>query len=136
MAKKGNKGEEEGKKNKFKSNVLPGKNIVAYARANNVRISPRKVRLVLDLIRGKDINLALRFLVNSNTKAARIVRRVLQDAAANARDFGYTDMDALWVIGAFAGEGRCFKRVKPRARGRADVIKKRSSNITLVLGEA
>lgn len=106
------------------------------ASANGIRISPRKVRLVVDLIRGKNVQLALGILDNTNKKACPIVKTLLKSAIANAeqRHDGDLDVDALKVKTAFVDAGRTLKRFRPRAMGRATPIRKRSSRITLVVG--
>ena len=107
----------------------------ATARAKYVRISPRKARAVIDLIRGKELREAeaiLKFTVHKGTKP---IGKVLQSAAANAEHNFDMDRDLLYVKAAFVDGGPVLKRVMPRAQGRADVIKKRSSHITIVMGE-
>ncbi len=106
------------------------------ASANNVRMSPRKVRLVVDLIRGKNVQLALGILDNTNKKACPIVKTLLKSAIANAeqRHEGELDVDALTIKTAYVNSGRTLKRFRPRAMGRATPIRKRSSKITLVVG--
>ncbi len=106
------------------------------ASANNVRISPRKVRLVVDLIRGKNVQKALGILDNTNKKACPVVKTLLKSAIANAeqRSEGAVDVDALQVKTAFVNSGRTQKRFRPRAMGRATPVRKRSSQITLVVG--
>ncbi|MCZ6474528.1 MAG: 50S ribosomal protein L22 [SAR324 cluster bacterium] len=106
------------------------------ASANNVRISPRKVRLVVDLIRGKNVQSALGILDNTNKKACPVVKTLLKSAIANAeqRSDGAVDVDGLQIKTAFVNAGRTQKRFRPRAMGRATPIRKRSSKITLVVG--
>ncbi len=107
----------------------------ARAKAKMIRISPRKVRLVIDLIRGKDAAEAddiLRFL---DRGAAQPVRKLLKSAVANATNNHNMLEDALVVKEAFVDVGPTLKRVLPRARGRADVIHKRTSHITVVVEE-
>lgn len=107
----------------------------ARAKAKMIRISPRKVRLVIDLIRGKDTAEAddiLRFL---DRGAAQPVRKLLKSAVANATNNHNMLEDALVVKEAFVDVGPTLKRVLPRARGRADVIHKRTSHITVVVEE-
>ncbi len=107
----------------------------AKATARYVRMSPRKVRLVVDLIRGKKAEEADRILRYLNKRAAHPVRKVLKSAIANAVNNHDLLEDALYVKEAYVNEGPAFKRVLPRARGRADIIKKRTSHITIVLEE-
>ncbi len=106
------------------------------ASANNVRISPRKVRLVVDLIRGQNVVKALGILENTNKKASPVVRTLLKSAIANAefQHEGELDVDSLNVKTAFVNAGRTLKRFRPRAMGRATPIRKRSSRITLIVG--
>ena len=106
------------------------------ASANGVRISPRKVRLVVDMIRGKNVQLALGLLDNVNKKACPVVKTLLKSAIANAEQLGGgdVDVDGLTVKIAFVNSGRTLKRFRPRAMGRATPIRKRSSKITLVVG--
>ena len=106
------------------------------ASANNVRISPRKVRLVVDMIRGKKVQLALGLLDNVHKKACPVVKTLLKSAIANAEQQGgnEVDVDGLTVKTAFVNSGRTLKRFRPRAMGRATPIRKRSSKITLVVG--
>ena len=106
----------------------------ARAVSRYIRISPRKVRLVLDVIRRKPISQAFSILENLNKKGSRIVVKVLKSAIANAKN---KDMDEtrLFVRGAFANGGPMLKRYLPRAMGRADTILKRTSHITLIVEE-
>ncbi|MEE8396872.1 MAG: 50S ribosomal protein L22 [bacterium] len=106
------------------------------ASANGIRISPRKVRLVVDLIRGKNVVKALGILETLNKKASLPVRTLLKSAIANAeqRHEGDLDVDTLSIKTAFVDAGRTQKRFRPRAMGRAAPIRKRSSRITLVVG--
>ena len=107
---------------------------VASATLRHVRISPRKVRLVLDMIKGKQIEPALQILQYNPTKAARLTHKLLQSAVANAREKGSVDVDDLWVTGGFVGMGRTMKRFLPRAQGRATPLRKRSAHVTVQLG--
>lgn len=107
----------------------------ARAIARYIRISPRKVRLVVDLIRGKSLEEARAILRYLNKRAALPVAKVLESAAANAVNNHDMLEDRLFVKAAYVDEGPALKRVLPRARGRADIIKKRTSHITIVLGE-
>jgi len=107
----------------------------AKAIARHVRISPRKARAVIDLIRGKDLREAetiLKFTVHKGTES---IGKVLQSAAANAEHNFEMNRDALFVKEAYVDGGPVMKRVMPRAMGRADIIKKRTSHITIVVGE-
>ena len=107
----------------------------AKAIARYVRSSPRKVRLVVDLIRGKSLEEARNILRYTNKRGAYFVAKVLESAAANAVNNHDMLEDRLYVKAAYVDEGPALKRVLPRARGRADIIKKRTSHITVILGE-
>ncbi len=117
---------------KFKSNV--GSEALASATLRHVRISPQKVRLILGLIEGKEVDRALDILQFAPKKGAQIVSKLLKSAISNAREKGSVDLDELLVSGCWADPGRTMKRFMPRARGMATPILKRSSHITLVLG--
>ena len=103
--------------------------------ARNIRVTPRKVRLVVDVIRGKRVGDALSILKFMPQHASRVVEKLLRSAVANAEQKSIPDVDRLKVKTAFVDQGPTMKRVMPRAMGRANIIKKRSSHITLVLGE-
>ena len=107
----------------------------AKAIARYVRISPRKVRLVVDLIQGKSLEEARNILRYTNKRGAYFVAKVLESAAANAVNNHDMLEDRLYVKAAYVDEGPALKRVLPRARGRADIIKKKTSHITVILGE-
>jgi large subunit ribosomal protein L22 len=99
-------------------------------------ISAQKVRLVIDQVRGTSVEKALNFLDFSPKKAAKLVEKVLSSAVANAEHNHGADIDALKVCGAFVDEGPVMKRHRARARGRANVILKRSCHITIVLSDS
>ena len=101
--------------------------------AKHVRISPYKVRIVLDIIRGKGYKEAVAILENTPKAASDPVKKVLMSAAANAEHNLGMDKDNLFVAKAFADQGPTLKRVMPRAQGRAFRILKRTSHITIVL---
>ncbi|MFY9422943.1 MAG: 50S ribosomal protein L22 [Bacilli bacterium] len=107
----------------------------AKATARTVRIAPRKARLVVDLIRGKNLSEAAAILRLTPKAASAVVEKVLKSAAANAVNNFNMDQENLFVKEAFVNEGPRLKRYRPRARGRADMILKRTSHITIVLGE-
>jgi len=99
--------------------------------ANRVTISPQKARLVADQVRGKQVSDALEILNFSTKKGARLVRKVLESAIANAENNEGADIDELRIREIYVNEGMRMKRIKPRAKGRADRIIKRSSHITV-----
>ena len=98
------------------------------------RISPTKVRQVINLIRGKDVGVALGILQELNKRAARIVEKLLKSAIANAENKGM-DIDNLYVKEIKADDGPMLKRYMPRAYGRATMIRKRYSHISIKLAE-
>lgn len=107
----------------------------AKAVAKYIRLSPKKVHLVARMIRGKRVKEAqalLRFVPN---RAARVLEKALNSAVANAENNYDLDRENLVVARAFADEGPTMKRLMPRARGRADVIARRSSHVTVVVSE-
>jgi large subunit ribosomal protein L22 len=101
--------------------------------ARYVRISPRKVRPVMALIKGKGIDEALAVLRFTPNRASQAVAKVVKSAAANAENNLELARDTLRVAQAYVDSGPSTKRMQARARGRADVIKKRSSHITVVV---
>ena len=106
------------------------------ASAMHVRISPRKVRMVLDTVRGKSVSQALGLLTLTRKKAAKPVQKLLRSAVANAAENnGIDDVDALMIDQIMADEGPTLKRYMPRARGRATPIRKRTSHIRITLRE-
>ena len=108
----------------------------AKAVARFIRVPPRKARMVVDLIRGRSINealIAIRFIPKY---AARVVEKALRSALANAQhNHGVRDVDRLFIKEAYVDQGPTLKRFQPRAMGRVNVIRKRSSHITIVLKE-
>ena len=108
---------------------------VARATLRGIRISPRKARLVVDLIRGKQVEPALAMLQFSPQKGAKLAKHLLESAIANARENRRADVDTLWITGGWVDGGRVLKRYMPAAHGRATPIRKRSSHITIVLGQ-
>jgi large subunit ribosomal protein L22 len=107
----------------------------AKAIAKYIRISPRKVRLVVDLIRGKKVDEALSILKYTPKRASEAVTKVVKSAAANAEHNLQADKEELFVTSACVDQGPTFKRFQPRAMGRADVLRKRTSHITIVVGD-
>ena len=103
--------------------------------AKNTGISPQKVRPLVDMVRGRRVDDALNMLKFAPSPLARVVAKVVKSAAANAENnFQMTPAD-LKIITIFADEARSMKRFRPRARGRADQIIKRSSHITVIVAE-
>ena len=107
----------------------------AKAVARTVRISPRKARQVVDLIRGKDINEAYTILKFTPHKGSAIVTKVLKTDVANAEHNYDMNTENLFVSATYVDQGPSLKRFKPRAMGRADGITKRTSHITVVVSE-
>ncbi len=107
----------------------------AKAQARYVRISPRKVKIVNDLIKGKPLSMALAIVRSTPKAASEILEKLLLSAAANAENNHGMDTSRLIVAGATADAGPILKRIMPRAHGRAYRINKRSSHITVVLKE-
>jgi len=105
------------------------------ASATNVRISARKVRLLLRELPGKDMNGAMAYLRYSGKPVARTVAKVLKSAASNAENNYQMSPDDLRVVRAFADEARTLKRFRPRSRGRASPLLRRFSHITVVVDE-
>ena len=105
----------------------------ARAIAKNVRITPRKARLVIDLVRGKGVKEALGLLANTNKAASEPVSKLIRSAAANAvNNFGM-DEDSLYIAQIWANDGLRMKRYLPRAKGSASGLVKRSCHLTVVL---
>ena len=107
----------------------------AKAIAKQVRIAPRKARLVIDLIRGKDVGEALAILRHTQRGASPIIEKVLNSAIANAEHNYELEPDNLIVSEAYVDEGMTLKRFRPRAQGRASAINKRTSHITVIVEE-
>ena len=107
----------------------------AKAIAKTVRITPRKARLVVDLIRNKDVAEAQAILKFTNKQACEVVLKVLNSAVANAEHNNNMDVNNLYVSSCYVTDGIRMKRMLPRAKGRGDVIQKRTCNITVVVAE-
>jgi large subunit ribosomal protein L22 len=105
------------------------------AKAMQVRVSPRKMRLVVDLVRGRDVNEALGILKFTSNKAAVDVARTIRSAQASAENNYDLDPEDLYVKTIFADDGPTFKRWRPRARGRVNQRLKRTSNLTVIVAE-
>ena len=107
--------------------------IEASATAKRLRISPRKLRLVADQVRGQPVDKAIEMLNFSTKKGAPLVRKVLDSAIANAENNQGADIDELIVATIYVNQSITMKRVRPRARGRADRILKRTSHVTVTV---
>jgi len=105
----------------------------AYLR--DLRITPRKVGIVLDLIRNKPAGAAIAILMNTPKSSSEPVLKLLKSAMANAENNHNMDPATLYVKSVFVGQGKTLKRTMPRARGSADRILKRSSHITMVIAD-
>ena len=105
----------------------------AKAISKNVRLTPRKARLVIDLVRGKDVKVALGILENTNRAASTPVAKTIKSAAANATNNFGMDEDRLYVATIYANDGLRMKRYLPRAKGSASGLVKRSCHITVVV---
>ena len=107
----------------------------AQAKLTQARLSPRKTRLVVDMIRGRGIQDALTILKFSPQPSAKLVAKLLSSAVANAEQKGVSDVDCLFVKSAFVDGGAVLKRFTPRAMGRASKIRKPTSHITVVVAD-
>ena len=105
------------------------------ATARRLAVSARKARLVADLVRGRPLDTALNRLNFSTAKAALLVRKVVESAVANAENNEGADVDELRVARIQVGEGRTLKRIRPRAKGRANRIFKRTCHVTVTLSD-
>ena len=105
----------------------------AQATVRHIHITPRKARQVIDLIRGKRVGDARNILAFTPLHAARIVKKLLDSAVANATQKNIGDLDSLRISQAYVNQGVIMKRLRARAQGRGNVIRKRSSHITVVL---
>jgi len=106
-----------------------------HAVARYIRITPRKVRIVINLIRGKNVNEALAILKYTPKSASPVVEKLLKSAIANAENNLSMNRDNLYVAEIYADQGPTLKRFMPRAKGSASRILKRTSHITVVLDE-
>jgi large subunit ribosomal protein L22 len=107
----------------------------ASAKLRYARLSPRKTRLVVDMVRGKGVQEAINILRFSPQKAAGIVGTLVSSAVANAEQKGVSDVDRLYVKSIQVDQGPVLRRFMPRAQGRATRIRKPTSHITVVLDE-
>ena len=105
----------------------------AKATATNVRLTPRKARLVIDLVRGKDVKLALAILSNTNRVACAPVAKLIKSAVANATNNFGMDKENLYIAVIWANDGLKMKRYMPRAKGSASGLVKRNCHITVVV---
>jgi len=105
------------------------------AKLKFVRVSPQKARLVADQVRGVDVESALQTLSFSNKKAAGILKKVLESAIANAEHNEGADIDELKISAVTVDEGPTHKRIRPRAKGRANRILKRTSHIVVTVSD-
>jgi large subunit ribosomal protein L22 len=113
--------------------LLSNMMVEARAQLSGLHISPRKVRLLADLVRGKSVADAKMQLIASKKHAARPMLKLIDSAVANASHNHMADVDTLKIITVFVNEGRTMKRWMPKAMGRATRINKRTSHVTLVL---
>ena len=128
--KKATKAKKETKKAEAPKKPMPTE---AKAVATNVRVTPRKARLVIDQVRGKDVKVALGLLRNINRAASEPVTKVIKSAAANAiNNFGM-DEDKLYIKEIYANDGLKMRRYLPRAKGSASGLVKRTCHITVVV---
>lgn len=105
----------------------------AKAIARYVRVSPRKARVVVDLVRGKSVVQAQEILAFTNRGIAETVEKVLNSAVANAENLHHVRPEALYVKECYVDEGPTLKRIRPRAKGSASRINKRTAHITIVV---
>ena len=105
------------------------------ASLNNVRVGAQKARLVVDMIRSKDVNEAIKILSFADQKSAGLVQKLLKSAVANAKDKKVIDVDKLFVKTIYVDAGPVMKRYVPKAQGRASEIRKKTSHINIVLDE-
>ena len=117
--------------------MQPNEQYISRAIGRYLPMSARKLRLVIDLIRGKDVGEALSILkFTSKQKAARLIEKVLRSAIANAKNkYPNIDVDKLYVFRCFVDEGPMMRRLRPGFRGVPRIIRKKTSHITIVLNE-
>lgn len=104
--------------------------------ARYMRISPQKMRLIMDEVRGKKVDEAIRLLSFSPKRGAHLLKKLINSAVANAEANKEIDVDTLYVKRVYADQGPIMKRFRPRAMGRASRIKKRTSHLTVILDES
>jgi large subunit ribosomal protein L22 len=105
------------------------------AKLHFARIGAQKARLVANLVRGRDVNQAVKILAFTKKKGAYLMKKLIESAVANATDFKVIDIDNLYVKTVCVDEGPAIKRFRPRAQGRAYQIKKKLSHINVILDE-
>lgn len=123
------------KKVKKISPRVKSENYLSRAVLRHARVSPRRARMVLEMVRGKQIEPALQILQFSKQKTAELLLKLIKSAVANAKETKGADIDKLWITGGYVDQGRTMKRWMPAAQGRATPIRKRSSHITVLLSE-
>jgi len=109
--------------------------VEARAKLSYARISSRKVKIVIDMIRNKPVNVAMGILKNTPKAASELLIKLLASAVANAENNHNMDKNNLYIAEIYANQGPTLKRVRPRAQGRAFRIRKRTSHITIVVKE-
>lgn len=109
---------------------------IARAELRHARISARKVKIVIDLIRGKSVNEAIAILKYTNKAAAPMVEKLVKSAMANAANNHSMNESSLYISEIYANQGPTMKRIMPRAKGSANRIRKRTSHIVVILKEA
>ena len=130
----------KGHRSKIKRERNAQKDLRPRAKVSFARIAPSKAKIVLDTIKGKDVAMASAILAATPREGARIISKVLDSAVANA-EYASTERDLdinvskLYVQEAYANQGTTMKRIRPRAKGRADRILKKTSHITIILNE-
>ncbi len=108
----------------------------AKAVLRQVRISPRKMRIIANLVRGRRVDDAMAMLKSTPKRSGEVIRKLLLSAVANAEHKGQTDVDSLIVRGCSIDNGPIIKRWMARAMGRANRIQRRTSNVTVIVGQA
>lgn len=108
---------------------------LASATLRNVRVSPRKLRLSLDMVKGQQVEQALQTLQFNTRKGSAIVAKLLRSAISNAKERQGADVDSLWVTGGNVSDGPIMMRYMPAAHGRANPVRKRAAHITILLDQ-
>ena len=114
---------------------MPEEIVEARASLNYARIAPRKVKIVADLVRGKNVDEALATIKFTPKASAEIIEKLLKSAIANAENNHHMDRSKLYISEIYANQGPTLKRIRPAAKGSAFRIRKRTSHITIVLRE-